>query len=74
MIIIRLPADVEARLAGLAKKTGRTKTYYARKAILEYLEDLEDFYLAKKRLSDIQKGKAKTIKLDILESELGSVC
>jgi RHH-type rel operon transcriptional repressor/antitoxin RelB len=74
MITIRLPADVEARLTSLAKKTGRTKTYYARKAILEYLEDLEDLYLAKKRLSDIQKGKAKTIKLDILESELGSVC
>ena len=74
MITIRLPADVEARLTSLAKKTGRTKTYHARKAILEYLEDLEDLYLAKKRLSDIQKGKAKTIKLDILESELGSVC
>jgi len=73
MLTIRLPEDIEARLTSLAKKTGRTKTFYARKAILEYLEDLEDLYLAKKRLSDIQQGKAKTIKLNLLESELGSV-
>ena len=33
-------------------KTGRTKTYYARKAILEFLEDLEDTYLALERLEN----------------------
>jgi RHH-type rel operon transcriptional repressor/antitoxin RelB len=69
-----LPEEIESRLENLAKETGRTKTFYARKAILEYIEDLEDLYLAKKRLSDIQKGKTKTIKLNLLESELGSVC
>jgi RHH-type transcriptional regulator, rel operon repressor / antitoxin RelB len=74
MLSIRLPVDIEARLTRLAKKTGRTKTFYAREAILEYIEDLEDLYLAKKRLGDIQKGKTKTIKLNLLESELGSVC
>ena len=30
----------------MAKKTGRTKTFYAREAILEYLQDMEDYYLA----------------------------
>jgi RHH-type rel operon transcriptional repressor/antitoxin RelB len=74
MLTIRLPEEIESRLENLAKETGRTKTFYARKAILEYIEDLEDLYLAKKRLSDIQKGKTKTIKLNLLESELGSVC
>jgi len=71
MLAIRLPDDIELRLANLAKKTGRTKTFYAREAILEYLDDLEDLYLAEKRLSNIQKGKTKTIKLDQLERELG---
>ena len=44
MLAIRLPSDVEKRLAALAAKTGRTKTFYAREAILEYLDDLEDLY------------------------------
>lgn len=50
MLAIRLPPEIEKRLAKLAEKTGRTKTYYAREAILEHLEDLEDAYLALNRL------------------------
>ena len=71
MLAIRLPEDIELRLGALAKKTGRTKTFYAREAILEYLDDLEDLYLAEKRLTNIQRGKTKTIKLDDVEHELG---
>ena len=55
MLAIRLPTEVENRLAALATKTGRTKTYYARKAILEFIEDMEDTYLALDRLETIQK-------------------
>lgn len=33
-----------ARLDALAKCTGRTKTFYARQAINEYISDLEDRY------------------------------
>lgn len=40
MLAIRLPQSVEKRLAKLARRTGRTKTYHARDAILEYLNDL----------------------------------
>ena len=71
MLVIRLPDDIELRLANLAKKSGRTKSFYAREAILERLDDLEDIYLAEKRLGNIQKGKTKTIQLDQLERELG---
>jgi RHH-type transcriptional regulator, rel operon repressor / antitoxin RelB len=46
MLAIRLDPETEERLAKLAKKTGRTKTFYAREAILEYLQDMEDYYLA----------------------------
>ena len=42
MLAIRLPLDIETRLDNLAKSTGRTKTYYAREAILEYIDDLEE--------------------------------
>ena len=44
MLAIRLPEDIEERLDKLAKRTGRTKTFYARQAILEHLDDLEDVY------------------------------
>lgn len=49
MLAVRLPQEVEARLDILAKKTGRTKTFYVREAILEHLEELEDYYLAAER-------------------------
>ena len=55
MLAIRLPSEIEDRLASLAIKTGRTKTYYARKAILEFIEDMEDTYLALERLETVQK-------------------
>jgi len=50
MLAIRIDSDTEARLDRLAKLTGRTKTFYAREAILEHIEDLEDLYLATRRL------------------------
>ena len=52
MLAIRLDQEVESRLEQLAKKTGRTKTYYAREAILEHLEDMEDYYLAVETLQN----------------------
>jgi len=64
MLAIRLSAEIEKRLTALAKATGRTKTFYAREAILEHLDDLEDIYLAEKRLSDIRAGRVKTIPLE----------
>lgn len=64
MLAIRLPAEVESRLDALAKATGRTKTYYAREAILEHLDDLEDVYLAEQRLVDLRAGTTKPVSLD----------
>lgn len=52
MIAIRLPADIDERLTALAKRTGRTKTYYAREAILRLIDDLEDTYIAIDRLEN----------------------
>jgi RHH-type transcriptional regulator, rel operon repressor / antitoxin RelB len=64
MLAIRLPDNIEKRLGRLAKHTGRTKTYYAREAILQYLDDLEDIYLAEKRLAEIRAGRVRTIPLE----------
>ena len=71
MLALRLPEDIESRLDKLAKATGRTKSFYAREAILEHLTDLEDLYLAEKRLTKVRSGKSKTHTLSAVEKELG---
>jgi RHH-type rel operon transcriptional repressor/antitoxin RelB len=71
MLAIRLPGEIEKRLAALAKATGRTKTFYVREAILEYLDDLEDIYLAEKRLGNYYAGKSRASSIEDVERELG---
>jgi RHH-type rel operon transcriptional repressor/antitoxin RelB len=66
MLALRLSADIEKRLASLARKTGRTKSFYAREAILRHIEDLEDYHLAHKRLA----RAGRRISLEVLETEL----
>lgn len=66
MLAIRLPEDIEKRLAELARKTGRTKTFYVREAILDHLDEIEDKYLAAHRLEN--PGKRWT--LDELEQDI----
>ncbi len=63
---IRLDPELERRLNDLAKKTGRSKSYYAREAIRQFLEDREDYLLG---LSALEK-KGPHITLEDLEREL----
>lgn len=67
MLAIRLTPDIEDRLNRLTQETGRTKTALAREAILEHLDDLEDYYLAEARA----RKNRKTIPLVDVERELG---
>ena len=71
MLAIRLPEDIEKRLDQLAKRTGRTKTYYAREAVLAHIEDLEDTYLAEATLEDIRAGRSKTLPLESVMKKHG---
>jgi RHH-type rel operon transcriptional repressor/antitoxin RelB len=64
MLAIRLPQAIEKRLEKLARRTGRTKTFYVREAILQHLEDLEDTYLAERVLERIRSGEERTIPLE----------
>lgn len=66
MLALRLPDEIEKRLEALARKTGRTKSFYAREAILRHLEDIEDAHLARKRL---RPGRGR-VSLEELEGEL----
>ena len=71
MLAIRLPAEIEERLETLAKSTGRTKTFYAREAILEHLDDLEDLYLAEERLIELRAGRTQTVSLEEVMKRYG---
>jgi RHH-type rel operon transcriptional repressor/antitoxin RelB len=71
MIAIRFKHNEEQRLDALAKRTGRTKTFYVREAVETYLDDIEDYYLAKKISAKIDSGEMKTYSLEEVEKELG---
>ena len=58
---VRIPDEMHERLQKLAKKTGRTATFYIREAIETHIEDLEDAYLAEKALQKLSKGKDQII-------------
>ena len=66
-ISVRLGSEIEKRLANLARITGRTKTYYIKEAVLEKLEDLEDLYIAEKRVEN--PGRVWT--MEDVEREVG---
>ena len=66
MLSLRLPTEIESRLMQLAQSTGRTKTFYAKEAIVKYLDEMEDTYIALNRL----EKPAKRWSLDDLEQEL----
>ncbi|MCY3940904.1 MAG: anti-toxin [Gammaproteobacteria bacterium] len=55
MLAVRLPEDIEKRIAELAYRTGRTKTYYVKEAIMGKIDELEDKYLALDRLENPEK-------------------
>jgi len=67
MLALRLPPKVEKRLEALARKTGRTKSHYAKLAIVEFLEDQEDYLLAIARLEKNLPG----IPIEEVERRLG---
>lgn len=71
MLAIRLPPELESRLQALALATGRTKTFYAREAILKHIEEMEDVYLAEQRLIELRAGRSSTMTLDAMEREHG---
>jgi RHH-type rel operon transcriptional repressor/antitoxin RelB len=67
MIAVKLAPDLEARVAALAKSTGRTKASVAREAISQQLEDLEDYYAATKAV----KNSGRVYSSKEVERELG---
>ena len=55
MTAVRLDPSIEKRLNRLAQKTGRTKSFYLRKALQEHLDDMEDYYLGMLALENTKR-------------------
>jgi RHH-type rel operon transcriptional repressor/antitoxin RelB len=71
MLAIRLPSDIEDRLEALARRTGHTKTFFAREAILEHLDDLEALYVAERRLTANRAGESASVPLEEVMKRYG---
>ncbi|MDE2926778.1 MAG: DUF6290 family protein [Acidobacteriota bacterium] len=61
MLSIRIPEEIDARLERLAKEAGQTKSAYAREAILEKIEEMEDLHLAEQVLERVRNGDEKVV-------------
>jgi len=55
MTTIRLPEEMENRLTRLAEITHRPKSFYIREAIKQYLEEMEDHYIALERITNSKR-------------------
>ncbi|MGI8518684.1 MAG: type II toxin-antitoxin system RelB family antitoxin [Acidimicrobiia bacterium] len=64
---IRIEPEIEQRLADLARRTGRSRSFYVKEAILNHLEDLEDTYLGEQALDEFRKSGEEAIPLEDVE-------
>jgi RHH-type transcriptional regulator, rel operon repressor / antitoxin RelB len=69
ILALRLPHDVAAELDRLAEETGRSKSYYARQAITEFLEDRADYLRA---VATLERDRGRpNLTLEEVKRELG---
>jgi len=68
MISVRLPQEMENRIDTLAKSTQRSKSFFVKEALANYLDDMEEYYEVLKRQNDTNRN---LITLEELEKALG---
>lgn len=68
-ISIRLTSDEEARLDGLARRTGRSKSFYVRTALQAYLADLEHACAADAAIDAFESGCRSSHPLSTLKAQ-----
>lgn len=51
MMSIRLPENMENRLDTLAQLTRRSKSFFIKEALEQYMDDMEDAYVALERIA-----------------------
>ncbi|MCC6377101.1 MAG: TraY domain-containing protein [Microbacteriaceae bacterium] len=61
---VRLTEELDERLENLARKTGRSKSFYVTEAIEESIEDYEDYFLAKDAIEEFRQSNDEPIDVD----------
>ena len=69
MLALRLEAELERRIAALARRQGRNKSALVREALIRYMEDQEDIMLAEAALRN--QGDGKTLSHEEARRALG---
>lgn len=59
MLTLRISDELNDRIAALAERSGRTKTYFVKKLIVDAIEDLEDEIWAEAAAKEYLAGVAK---------------
>ena len=68
---IQLSDEAYERLKSLAEAQGQSPNDFISRAVLEYMEDLEDLMRAEEIMRDIEAGKSRTYTLEEVERRLG---
>lgn len=68
---VRLDVETSQRLDRLARRTGRSRAFYLRRAIEEHIDDLEREYDLLAEVEQVRAGRAVTWTLDEVERFLG---
>lgn len=71
VINFRTKTKNKARIERLAKETNRSASFYYNYLLDEYLDDMEDIFLAEETVKNIRAGKEKTYMLSDVKTELG---
>jgi len=67
MLAVRLPENLEERLSHLAEQTHRSKSYYVKQALQDFLDEQEDRLITLSRL----EKKNPRITIEEMENRLG---
>lgn len=69
MLTLRIDDELNARITALAQKTGRTKTYFIKKLLVDAIDDLEDELWAIAALQDLKAKEAAGYKRSYVSHE-----
>ncbi len=70
MLAVRLPEKMDTLLTALAKKTNHTKSYYVKKALEQYLENIVEYEIASAAYKEYLESGKKEYTLDEVKKEL----
>lgn len=70
-LTVRIPDGLDAVLQKFCETDERSKSWFVKKALQTYLEDLEDYRIGVNALEEFEKGDRKTYSLDEVAAECG---